>query len=96
LTAETIYNEDYYSRLFEAIDSTLAQSGVVYLAAKSHYFGCSGSGHSHCIIYFFKSWFAVFAWIEFVKTKKNYTIDVIWSSSGEGELRRDIIRMIKL
>jgi len=81
LTAETIYNEDYYSRLFEAIDSTLAQSGVVYLAAKSHYFGCSGS---------------VFAWIEFVKTKKNYTIDVIWSSSGEGELRRDIIRMIKL
>lgn len=80
LTAETIYNEDYYERLFDAIDSTLAQSGVVYLAAKSHYFGCSGSA---------------FGWSEYVKSRKSYTIHVIWSSSGEGELRRDILRMIK-
>lgn len=42
LTSETIYNENYYDKLLKCFDSVLADDGVIYLAAKSYYFGVGG------------------------------------------------------
>ncbi|XP_018415417.1 PREDICTED: histidine protein methyltransferase 1 homolog [Nanorana parkeri] len=42
LTSETIYNPDYYSALHDLFQHLLADSGTVYLASKSHYFGVGG------------------------------------------------------
>ncbi|KAI4877625.1 hypothetical protein NFI96_022977 [Prochilodus magdalenae] len=41
-TSETIYNTDYYPSLHNVFQKLLAESGVVYLATKSHYFGVGG------------------------------------------------------
>ncbi|XP_046350025.1 histidine protein methyltransferase 1 homolog [Haliotis rufescens] len=42
LTAETIYNTRNYSKLHQAFQHLLKQSGTIYLAAKSTYFGVGG------------------------------------------------------
>ncbi|KAL3832487.1 hypothetical protein ACJMK2_024127 [Sinanodonta woodiana] len=42
LTAETIYKTENYSKLIAVFESCLAEDGVVYLAAKSNYFGVGG------------------------------------------------------
>ncbi|XP_070577866.1 histidine protein methyltransferase 1 homolog [Ptychodera flava] len=42
LTSETIYNTDSNHGLYSVIKSLLKHTGVVYLAAKTHYFGVGG------------------------------------------------------
>lgn len=42
LTSETIYSEANYAKLVNAIKSSLAPGGTVFLASKSHYFGVGG------------------------------------------------------
>ncbi|KAK3603655.1 hypothetical protein CHS0354_017371 [Potamilus streckersoni] len=42
LTAETIYKTENYSKLISVFKSCLAKDGIVYLAAKSNYFGVGG------------------------------------------------------
>ncbi|XP_035827781.1 histidine protein methyltransferase 1 homolog isoform X2 [Aplysia californica] len=43
LTAETIYNEENYSKLHALFDAVLKENGFILLAAKSYYFGVGGS-----------------------------------------------------
>jgi len=43
LTSETIYSVEYHPRLYKIIKNSLNEHGVVYIAAKANYFGCSGS-----------------------------------------------------
>ncbi|TPX30645.1 hypothetical protein SmJEL517_g05837 [Synchytrium microbalum] len=43
LTAETVYHAEFHARLFELIKYALKPTGSVYLAAKTNYFGCTGS-----------------------------------------------------
>ncbi|XP_050417971.1 histidine protein methyltransferase 1 homolog [Patella vulgata] len=42
LTAETIYNIDNYNKLVSVFDQLLKEDGVIYIAAKSYYFGVGG------------------------------------------------------
>ncbi|XP_035908733.1 histidine protein methyltransferase 1 homolog isoform X2 [Anopheles stephensi] len=42
LTSETIYSTDNYTKLLELFDRKLEPEGVVYLAAKTYYFGVGG------------------------------------------------------
>merc|ERR1712029_748347 len=42
LTSETIYNTDHYDHLMEVFDNCLTANGVVWLAAKVHYFEVGG------------------------------------------------------
>ncbi|XP_050072411.1 histidine protein methyltransferase 1 homolog [Anopheles maculipalpis] len=42
LTSETIYSTDNYSKLLQLFDRKLEPDGVVYLAAKTYYFGVGG------------------------------------------------------
>ena len=42
LTSETIYEESNYGRLIQCFKQCLAPQGVIYLAAKIHYFGVGG------------------------------------------------------
>ncbi|XP_060088566.1 histidine protein methyltransferase 1 homolog [Heteronotia binoei] len=42
LTSETIYNPDYYEALHDTLSKLLKANGHVYLASKTHYFGCGG------------------------------------------------------
>ena len=42
LTSETIYEESNYGKLIQCFKDCLAPEGVVYLAAKIHYFGVGG------------------------------------------------------
>ncbi|TRZ03640.1 hypothetical protein DNTS_008601 [Danionella cerebrum] len=44
-TSETIYNTDYYASLHCVFSDLLDESGIVYLATKSHYFGVGGGLH---------------------------------------------------
>lgn len=43
LTCETVYDAESIPHLFNLIQKSLKPNGVAYIAAKSHYFGCSGS-----------------------------------------------------
>ncbi|XP_059168203.1 histidine protein methyltransferase 1 homolog [Physella acuta] len=43
LSAETIYNTENYPKLHQVFKATLAQNGLVLLAAKEYYFGVGGS-----------------------------------------------------
>ncbi|KAJ3171688.1 Histidine protein methyltransferase 1 [Geranomyces variabilis] len=43
LTAETIYAAESHDKLLDLIKAIIKPSGVVYIAAKTTYFGCSGS-----------------------------------------------------
>ena len=42
LTSETIYNEENYGQLINVFDKCLSSDGVIWLAAKVHYFGVGG------------------------------------------------------
>ncbi|XP_076266358.1 histidine protein methyltransferase 1 homolog [Rhynchophorus ferrugineus] len=42
-TSETIYNSSNYSKLHNVFNSLLKPDGVIYVAAKSYYFGVGGS-----------------------------------------------------
>lgn len=47
VTSETIYNEANYAKLSNLFHSCLfAPTGLVFLAAKSHYFGCGGGTYA--------------------------------------------------
>ncbi|KAJ3045432.1 Exocyst complex component 5 [Rhizophlyctis rosea] len=43
LTAETIYAAENHAKLFDLIRSVIKPGGIVLIAAKTNYFGCSGS-----------------------------------------------------
>ncbi|KAJ3178781.1 Histidine protein methyltransferase 1 [Geranomyces variabilis] len=43
LTAETIYAAESHDKLLDVIKAIIKPSGIVYIAAKTTYFGCSGS-----------------------------------------------------
>lgn len=43
LTSETIYHSDSYKSLISLLRHALTPTGVVYIAAKNNYFGCTGS-----------------------------------------------------
>ncbi|XP_052864512.1 histidine protein methyltransferase 1 homolog [Anopheles cruzii] len=42
LTSETIYNAQNYGKLLDLFDRKLSPGGIVYLAAKTYYFGVGG------------------------------------------------------
>ncbi|KRT78151.1 methyltransferase, partial [Oryctes borbonicus] len=42
LTSETIYNIDNYNKLYAIFTNCLKENGVIYIAAKTHYFGVGG------------------------------------------------------
>uniref|UniRef100_A0A2L2YQP2 protein-histidine N-methyltransferase n=1 Tax=Parasteatoda tepidariorum TaxID=114398 RepID=A0A2L2YQP2_PARTP len=42
LTSETIYNRESQKKLLKLMKSVLKQNGIIYVAAKSHYFGVGG------------------------------------------------------
>ncbi|GJQ71267.1 hypothetical protein Trydic_g11006 [Trypoxylus dichotomus] len=42
LTSETIYNIDNYRKLYAIFINCLKETGVIYVAAKTHYFGVGG------------------------------------------------------
>ena len=42
LTSETIYSKDTYDALHSVLSRSLKKSGVIYLAAKTYYFGVGG------------------------------------------------------
>lgn len=48
VTAETIYNAQNYDKLLNMFKAKLSQTGVVYLSAKSYYFGLSGNVLDFC------------------------------------------------
>lgn len=41
-TSETIYNPDNYYKLLQLLVQRLANNGIAYVAAKTHYFGVGG------------------------------------------------------
>ncbi|CAG9865312.1 unnamed protein product [Phyllotreta striolata] len=45
ITSETIYNTNYYTKLHRVFENLLKKDGVIYLAAKSFYFGVGGGVH---------------------------------------------------
>ena len=79
LTSETIYEYAYYSSLSKLIDLCLCKGGQVWIAAKSQYFGCSGSTTSfmHHFSQNYPEW--------------NVSIEFL-SSDG---IRREIIQLTK-
>lgn len=62
LSAETIYCIDYYERLHAILQHALCESGSIYIAAKSFYFGVGGGVH---------------LWEEFVKSKGIFAINAV-------------------
>jgi hypothetical protein len=68
ISSETIYNEKYYEKLHFALKEAAKEKSIIYLAAKSHYFGCGGS---------------VFGWIQFVKKINYFKFEIIWTSDTE-------------
>ncbi|KAJ1552552.1 Histidine protein methyltransferase 1, partial [Nowakowskiella sp. JEL0078] len=70
LTAETIYAEDTHAALHDMIDVALKRGGTAYVAAKTNYFGCSGSMHTFQTLVAGRGVFAmrrVFAHVDTVK-----------------------------
>ncbi|XP_021371400.1 histidine protein methyltransferase 1 homolog isoform X2 [Mizuhopecten yessoensis] len=68
LSAETIYNPDNYKSLQAVFKSCLSEDGVIYLAAKSHYFGVGGGVHM---------------FEEFIKKEGNFNIEVAHTINTE-------------
>ncbi|CAG5127272.1 unnamed protein product, partial [Candidula unifasciata] len=64
LTAETIYNTDDYSKLHDVFKTVLADTGVIYLAAKTYYFGVGGS---------------IDSFIEYVRGENCFNIEIVHS-----------------
>ncbi|KAK3094894.1 hypothetical protein FSP39_007597 [Pinctada imbricata] len=62
LTAETIYSVDSYKKLHDCFAAMLKPSGLVYVAAKSNYFGVGGGTRS---------------FEQFVKEKNTFEIKVV-------------------
>lgn len=62
LSSETIYNESNYSCLHDYLNTVTKSNGVIYMSAKSHYFGVGGG---------------VCSWIEFVKCKGIFTVNIV-------------------
>uniref|UniRef100_A0A1I7Z645 protein-histidine N-methyltransferase n=1 Tax=Steinernema glaseri TaxID=37863 RepID=A0A1I7Z645_9BILA len=67
VTAETIYNEDSYSKLHDLMFKTLKKNGRAYLAAKIEYFGVGGS---------------LGAFLHYVRTQGKFQAEVKWTSSS--------------
>uniref|UniRef100_A0A914VLD5 protein-histidine N-methyltransferase n=1 Tax=Plectus sambesii TaxID=2011161 RepID=A0A914VLD5_9BILA len=65
LTAETIYSEASFTKLHDIIDRTLADDGIVLIAAKLYYFGVGGS---------------VPAFMDFVKRQGRLNVQDVWTS----------------
>lgn len=66
LTSETIYNPDYYTKLLNFFKSRLTDTGEIYLAAKSHYFGVHGN---------------VFDFCKLIKEDGTFKAETVWKSS---------------
>jgi 2-polyprenyl-3-methyl-5-hydroxy-6-metoxy-1,4-benzoquinol methylase len=78
LTCETIYNVDNYEKLVDVFDKKLRDEGVVYLAAKTYYFGVGGGTRQ---------------FEEYLKSRKNYTYEVVWKNSDG--VAREILKLQK-
>jgi len=66
LTSETIYSIEYHQRLYNIIKNSLNENGVVYIAAKANYFGCSGS---------------LYQFLDLVEKDKKFSIEVVYTYS---------------
>ncbi|ORX87305.1 hypothetical protein BCR32DRAFT_228154 [Anaeromyces robustus] len=66
LTSETIYSIEYHERLYKIIKNSLNDHGVVYIAAKANYFGCSGS---------------LYQFLDLVEKDKKFSIEVVYTYS---------------
>ncbi|KAJ3016081.1 hypothetical protein HKX48_004205 [Thoreauomyces humboldtii] len=77
LTAETIYASESHQRLLDLISSVIRPGGVAYIAAKTTYFGCSGS---------------LPMFLHLVKTSgKAMDVETVWVESSS--VRREIVRI---
>lgn len=77
VTSETIYNESYYPKLHAALKKASSSDTIIYIAAKSHYFGCGGS---------------VFGWTQFIEQENYFSYSNVWCSDSN-QLQRNIIKM---
>ena len=77
LTSETIYREDAQTKLLELIKCCLAPHGVVFLAAKCHYFGVGGS---------------VCAFEKALRLDGCLSSEVVYKGTGQGVMR-EILEM---
>ncbi|XP_060083585.1 histidine protein methyltransferase 1 homolog [Ylistrum balloti] len=68
LSAETIYNPDNYRSLHAVFKQCLSKDGVIYLAAKSHYFGVGGGVH---------------LFEDFIRKEGSFHIEMLQSTSTE-------------
>lgn len=69
IMSETIYNTDSYSSLHTLLTEHLEPDGVVVMAAKDTYFGCTGS---------------LFEWIDFIEKQKVLSIITITQIESQG------------
>lgn len=67
LTSETIYNRNSYEKLHSTFQNLLKKDGVIYLAAKSYYFGVGGGT-------------ALFT--EFLRQKNIFNVESCWVCSS--------------
>ncbi|XP_044729570.1 histidine protein methyltransferase 1 homolog [Chrysoperla carnea] len=67
LTSETIYNVDNYEKLHSVFEKTLSENGIIFLAAKSYYFGVGGGTRQ---------------FEEFLKKKNIFISEVVWKFTG--------------
>lgn len=66
LTSETIYSVEYHQRLYKIIKNSLNPNGVVFIAAKANYFGCSGS---------------LYQFLDLVEKDKAFSCEVVYTYS---------------
>jgi predicted nicotinamide N-methyase len=66
LTSETIYSIEYHQRLYKIIKNSLNEHGIVYIAAKANYFGCSGS---------------LYQFLDLVQKDNKFSIEVVFTNS---------------
>lgn len=76
-TAETIYNSKNYKKLINFFKAKLDQKGVIYLSAKSYYFGLSGNVLDFCKI---------------LDHDSTFQYETLWKSSAEG-VQREILQI---
>lgn len=80
LTAETIYNPENYSKLLEFFKERLKKNGVVYLSAKSYYFGVAGNILDFC---------------KLLTADNSFSYEMIWKSSDGVQREILLIKWIK-
>lgn len=78
VTCETIYSEEYYTKLTELLEACLSPNGVIILGAKSHYFGCGGS---------------TYGFTKFVENRGSFRVENVWKSDRNESLEREIMRI---